>query len=366
MSKLIQKKTSDPPSEDLMQKVLLSADLSKLTDAERMSYYKTVCEQLGINPITKPFDYIVLDEKLVLYATKDCAAQLRRKYHIDISITGREQHDTIYLVTVTAKGVFHGTERSDDSIGAVPTQVNKDGKVYPLTAFGLANAIMRAETKAKRRVTLSLCGLGMLDESEVEMVQEYESRPSDATIERNVREATANATGEPLQAVDITKDNWRDVTCHIGKAEGEILGKKMGDIKRPLVKWLAENWVPKLPSVPNDKDRRLRDAVLFAVAEGDMPLNLGDNEANPVVLATLLVSRAKDLVMTPDMLVEFLRRQGLMEETQTITDLPVERLQYLLGDGWKTLKEAYESEVKPRVQEEAKRRRKKLAKHPFN
>jgi hypothetical protein len=35
----------------------------------------------------------------------------------------------------------------------------------------LANALMKAETKAKRRATLSICGLGMLDETEVEDIQ---------------------------------------------------------------------------------------------------------------------------------------------------------------------------------------------------
>ena len=37
----------------------------------------------------------------------------------------------------------------------------------------LANAIMKAETKAKRRVTLSICGLGMLDETELETIKDY-------------------------------------------------------------------------------------------------------------------------------------------------------------------------------------------------
>jgi len=32
------------------------------------------------------------------------------------------------------------------------------------------NALMKAVTKAKRRVTLSICGLGMLDETEVETI----------------------------------------------------------------------------------------------------------------------------------------------------------------------------------------------------
>ena len=35
------------------------------------------------------------------------------------------------------------------------------------TGDPIANAFMKAETKAKRRGTLSICGLGMLDESEI-------------------------------------------------------------------------------------------------------------------------------------------------------------------------------------------------------
>ena len=39
-----------------------------------------------------------------------------------------------------------------------------------LRGEALSNAMMKATTKAKRRVTLSLCGLGMLDETEVESI----------------------------------------------------------------------------------------------------------------------------------------------------------------------------------------------------
>ena len=33
-----------------------------------------------------------------------------------------------------------------------------------------ANAVMKAETKAKRRVTLSICGMGWVDESEIDSI----------------------------------------------------------------------------------------------------------------------------------------------------------------------------------------------------
>jgi hypothetical protein len=40
--------------------------------------------------------------------------------------------------------------------------------LHNLKGEALANAIMKCETKAKRRVTLSICGLGLLDELDVE------------------------------------------------------------------------------------------------------------------------------------------------------------------------------------------------------
>jgi len=362
---ITKKRSSDPPNAELMEKVLLGGDLSGLTPEQRLHYYKSVCEQVGVNPLTKPFDYIELDGKLVLYATKDCAAQLRRLHNVDIKIVGREQQDAIYIVEARASAIFSDKKRSDDAIGAVPTVVVRDGKSYPLTPAAYANAVMKAETKAKRRVTLSICGLGILDETEIERVDEQVQTMPEAIVERNVREATVNATGDNG---DVTRDNWRDVVCHIGKAEGDLLGKKLGDIKPALVKWLAENWIPKLPPVPNDKDRQLRDAVLFAVSEGEKhePITVGEN--NPVVLANMLIKKAEDLVMTPDQLSRLLHEQGFLAEGEMIPDMKVSLLIHLLGDeGWAKLKEVHEAGVKPQIRDEKKPRKGKGKRqaHPF-
>lgn len=50
--------------------------------------------------------------------------------------------------------------RTDESIGAVP--------IKGLQGEAMAIALMKGETKAKRRVALSICGLGFIDESEIE------------------------------------------------------------------------------------------------------------------------------------------------------------------------------------------------------
>lgn len=147
------------PSLDLQEKVLLGGDLARLTPSERLSYYSSVCNSLGLNPLTRPFEYITLNGKLTLYARKDCTEQLRRLHDISITIVGRELVEGVYVVTARAE---NGNRRMDESIGAVPI-ANLQGEVK-------ANAMMKAETKAKRRVTLSICGLGMLDETEIESI----------------------------------------------------------------------------------------------------------------------------------------------------------------------------------------------------
>jgi len=142
-----------------IEQVLISGDLNRLTAEQRNIYYKSVCDSLGLNPLTRPFDYIVLNSKLTLYARKDCTDQLRSLRGISIRIVSRE---TIEGVTIVTAQATDKSGRIDESTGAV--------SVANLRGEALANAVMKAETKAKRRVTLSICGLGFTDESEVESI----------------------------------------------------------------------------------------------------------------------------------------------------------------------------------------------------
>jgi len=148
-------KTEDPAS--ILESVMIGGDLSRLSVDEKMKYYKTICESLGLNPMTKPFDYIKLNGKEVLYAKRDCADQLRAIHGVSITNLTKEEIDGIYIVNVTAKNKYG---RIDSDTGAV----NMAG----LRGEAKANAMLKAITKAKRRVTLSICGLGMVDETEAD------------------------------------------------------------------------------------------------------------------------------------------------------------------------------------------------------
>lgn len=144
---------------DIIERTVVEGDLSGLKPEERTQYYARVCESLGLNPYTRPFDYLRLNNKLVLYARKDATDQLRRNCKVSIVDIKREQIGDLYVVTAYAQ---MPDGRRDSEIGAV--------NIKGLAGEGLANAMMKATTKAKRRVTLSICGLGFLDETEVSSV----------------------------------------------------------------------------------------------------------------------------------------------------------------------------------------------------
>ena len=164
----------------VLERVVVEGDLSKLSPAERVTYYRAVCESLGLNPLTRPFEYTNLQGKLVLYARKDAAEQLRSLRGISCEIIDRERIEDVYVVRARATD---RTGRIDESTGAV--------SIAGLKGDALANALMKAETKAKRRVTLSIAGLGFLDETELETIRDV----------RPVADEVPDAGADPAAAV---------------------------------------------------------------------------------------------------------------------------------------------------------------------
>jgi len=141
-----------------VESVVLDGDLSKLSAPQRVSFYRAKCDSLGLNWLTQPFAYITLNGKLTLYARKDAADQLRKKHGISIEkpdITFTDEWIIVNVLARTPEG------RTDADTGVVNKKDMRGD-------FG--NALMKAITKAKRRVTLSICGLGMLDETEVDTI----------------------------------------------------------------------------------------------------------------------------------------------------------------------------------------------------
>ena len=125
-----------------------------------------------MNPLTQPLSYITLNGKLTLYATRGATDQLRRIYKVSVESLVPDMRNDVYFVTCKVKD---GEGRTDIATGAV-TLGNLKGDA-------LANQLMKAETKAKRRATLSIVGLGLLDESELETIPAAARQPVAAPVE---------------------------------------------------------------------------------------------------------------------------------------------------------------------------------------
>jgi hypothetical protein len=151
---------------DIIEAVVAKGDLARLTPEERTRYYVEVCKSVGLNPLTRPFEYIVLSGRMVLYARREAADQLRQIHGINLDIVSQQVDGDLLVVHVRARDK---TGRTDEDFGAV--------NIGGLKGEARANAMLKAVTKAKRRVTLSIAGLGWLDETEIEDIPTREKEP---------------------------------------------------------------------------------------------------------------------------------------------------------------------------------------------
>ena len=225
-----------------IEDVLMRGDLAGLTESQRLDYYKQVCNSLGLNPLTRPFDYLTLNGKLVLYARRDAADQLRKINGISVKIVSQRMHDGLLTVHVQATDK---TGRTDEDLGVVPY---KSG-----AAEIQANSVMKAVTKAKRRVTLSISGLGFMDETEI---------PSAAMP----APPSAAPTGEVISKAQET--------------ELRTLADQVDADERAYLDYLADRWEMALPSLSDipaayfdDAKKQLqRKAEQIDKAEATAPL----------------------------------------------------------------------------------------------
>lgn len=99
-----------------IERALMIGYLAGLTTEQRSDYYAAACHSLGLNALTKPFEYLTLNGRLRLYGLRDCTDELRWLHGISIYIANRERIGDIYIVTARAKD---RTGCKDESTGAV-------------------------------------------------------------------------------------------------------------------------------------------------------------------------------------------------------------------------------------------------------
>lgn len=207
-------------SASVLEAVVAQGDLRSLTAAQRTAHYEAVCQSLGLNPLTGPFQYVTLSGRLVLYATRGAADQLRALHGVSIEVVSSTVEDDCAVVHVRGRTP---DGRTDEEFGIVP--------VGGLRGEALANARLKAVTKAKRRLTLGLCGLGWLDETELPADAATEPAP----VTRATLAAPASAPA-PAKVDDASREamasallEWRAV-----RGEAATYGVEVADLVAEL------------------------------------------------------------------------------------------------------------------------------------
>lgn len=223
-------KTPEQETEDL-QKFLFYGDLSGLSKPAQNEYLFRLSKSMGLNPWMRPFDMILLNGKLTVYANKGCAQQLRNLYHVTLNkvyagylrLSPTKVDERIYEVEMEAvrpDPMSEGGFRRETETGAIP--------IHELQGEALSNAIMKCVTKAKRRATLSISEVALPDESEIESMQRY--APAVDAPQRVAPKPLPVGTGQAGPVYGATGDHVPGGQPAVVVVAGEIADTRTGEI----------------------------------------------------------------------------------------------------------------------------------------
>ena len=233
----------------VIEALVINGDLKRLSSKQKVEYFLALCKALGLNPLGAPFQTITFDDREILYATKSATEQLRFLHRVNLSIVDSRVVGDVLIVTARATMPSGRTDESTGAVSLLRSWYDKRAGVRqsePLTGDGLANAYMKAETKAKRRVTLSICGLGSMVEGEEETVPGAQVVTYDYETGEVIKpEPTAEPQGQPApreqsddrqsprngggRSARPAKYSGTCVNCGAGYEEGDPIFLERGD-----------------------------------------------------------------------------------------------------------------------------------------
>lgn len=220
-------------------------DLDVLNNEQIAEYVRAVSEHFGLPPELNAFDVIYMDagdgrRKKVVYARKGTTDILRDKNGIEVS--SLTQHDGAGYVSFTATGK-NKSGRQEIAVGAHNIEGLKGQK--------LADAVMTAQTRALRRLTLQFVGGGILDVSEV-----------GTTVDINTSQSSlAQLAGSPAVIPPLTSpivpSPGKDVTERPGMPSAADLDAVVAEqeVVKATESQVIENEPVKEPEVVNSSER---------------------------------------------------------------------------------------------------------------
>jgi len=152
-------RTTDSLDPAALESLVLRGDIAGLSPAQKVQHYLGMCRILGLDPATQPLAYLKLSGKEVLYVTRGATDRLAAMHGLN-----REIIDGPRVLDLAGTKLVYAVCRATLPGGRYETAT----ATVPLT--DPVNVLMKCETKCKRRATLAILGLGLLDETETETI----------------------------------------------------------------------------------------------------------------------------------------------------------------------------------------------------
>ena len=188
----------------VIESLVLRGDVSALSPSDRARFYIQTCEGLGLNPHAQPFAFLRLNGKEILYATRGATDQLAAIHRVT-----REIIDGPKVIDLAGTKLAYCVCRASLPNGRHETST----KTLPFT--DPINVLMKCETGAKRRATLSILGLSLLDETELETIPasvQQQTSQVDLGAARPVETAATPATPHDEDGVVIEPSDAAEPT----------------------------------------------------------------------------------------------------------------------------------------------------------
>ena len=170
-------------------------DSRSLSGEDRAAYVAAICAALKLNPLTRPVRFLALQGGETLYLTRGATDQLAARHGLNRATLEGPDFRTLENVKVAYCKV-RVTLPSGRFEEATAT----------LKITSPADDLMRVETKAKRRGTLSILGVGVLSEEEAESIPASEhakpAPPKTPSPLQLPRDNGPSPSGAPLPAAE--------------------------------------------------------------------------------------------------------------------------------------------------------------------
>jgi hypothetical protein len=146
-----------------MRAYLRTGDLSTLPEPEQDKILVKMCAHYGLDPILRPFCIIPAQNKKIWYATKAATDMVAARDHLTRRFKERRIDRELMICEIIME-ITDGKRVEEGTAVVSLGEFARDPKTGQITermlaGEGLANAIMRCETKAKRRATLAWFGM---------------------------------------------------------------------------------------------------------------------------------------------------------------------------------------------------------------